>query len=224
LAGLLATGQNAPLLAGEFTLPAGPNRDLVYGKCRECHDLQYVVDSKGLTPDAWSGLLDDMESFGVVLTPDDRQKIQTYLVTYMSSNPPPAPSTKAAAPVDAQQLFIDNCSACHQVNGAGIPGTFPALAKNHDLFLARDFPVMVVLYGMSGKIIANGDAIEGEMPSFGHLTDAQISAILNYVRSHFSNVANTPADMAVLTAKDIKAARSVEKTQQQVFSYRASLQ
>jgi len=209
--------------AAEFNLPQGPNRDLVYGKCRQCHDLQYVVESKGLTPDAWSGLLEDMEGLGVVLTPDERQKIQSYLSTYMSSNPPPAPSIQTAAPADGQALFVTSCSACHQANGAGIKGQIPPLAENPDLFLSKEFPVKVVLYGMEGKIEVKGQPFNAEMPSFGHLSDTQVSAVLNYVRANFGNSAIARSEMKRLTPEDVMQQRVTTLTPQKVLAYRASL-
>ena len=96
----------------------------------------------------------------------------------------------AAAPAlaeDGQATFTQNCSACHQTTGKGIPGAFPALAG--DKFVVG--PIQPV-----AKTVLNG---RGGMPKFaGDLTDAQIAAALTYVRSSWGNAAPpvTAADVA----------------------------
>ena len=86
-----------------------------------------------------------------------------------------------------QSLFMDNCSACHQASGKGVKGAFPALAGTP--FVQGDGPTVaaVVLGGRAG------------MPSFkDDLSDADLSAILTYVRSSWGNKARpvTPAEVA----------------------------
>lgn len=102
-----------------------------------------------------------------------------------------AAATLAAAPAYAQadgaKLFAQNCSACHQLTGKGIPGAFPALAGD------------VLVQGPAigpAKVVLNG---RGGMPTFkGELTNAQIASILTYVRSSWGNqaLAVTPAVVA----------------------------
>jgi hypothetical protein len=49
---LIALGGSA---VSQVELPAGPNRDIVYRKCASCHDLQNLVDTKGLSRENWNG-------------------------------------------------------------------------------------------------------------------------------------------------------------------------
>ena len=91
-----------------------------------------------------------------------------------------------------QSLFNDNCSACHQTSGKGVKGAFPALAG--DPFVQGDAtPVLAtVLAGRAG------------MPSFkDDINDADLSAILTYVRTSWGNKGKpvTPADVAAARAK-----------------------
>ena len=84
----------------------------------------------------------------------------------------------AALAETPEQLFTDNCSACHQKSGLGIPGAFPALAG--DKFVLGD-PVLVagtVLYGRGG------------MPAFkDSLPDPVLADIVTYVRASWGNKA-----------------------------------
>ena len=92
---------------------------------------------------------------------------------------------------DGATTFAENCSACHQPTGKGIPGAFPAL--DGDPFVAGpdDVIAKTVLYGRGG------------MPAFAEeLTDAQIASAITYVRSSWSN--HSPA----VTAQTVAAART----------------
>ncbi len=77
---------------------------------------------------------------------------------------------------------------CHQPDAKGVPGQFPPLAGNTDIFLARDFPARVVLFGLSGRIAVHGQRFNGAMPPLGDvLKDEEIAAVVNYVRGGFGN-------------------------------------
>ena len=77
---LLALGGRA---VSQVELPAGPNRDVVYRKCASCHDLQNLVDTKGLSRENWNGTIDDMVTYGMMITPDEREQVLGYLATYL---------------------------------------------------------------------------------------------------------------------------------------------
>ncbi len=88
-----------------------------------------------------------------------------------------------------EALYQHVCQGCHMPGGVGAVGAarFPALANNKHL-AASGYPVAMVLRGNGG------------MPWFnGTLNDAQIAAVVNYVRTHFGNDykdAVTPAYVA----------------------------
>jgi len=94
----------------------------------------------------------------------------------------------SAAAADGQKIFMDNCAACHRPNGVGVPGAFPALAGSK---IATGDPS-----GPLGRVL-NG---RGGMPSFAQdLSDADISAVLTYVRGAWGNKAK-PISVAQVTA------------------------
>ena len=89
-------------------------------------------------------------------------------------------------------LYADICQGCHMPDGVGAAGgrAYPALARNPKL-AAAGYPLALVVRGRNG------------MPPFGDLlTDSQVAAVVNYVRTHFGNHF---ADE--VTAADAKAAR-----------------
>jgi mono/diheme cytochrome c family protein len=78
---------------------------------------------------------------------------------------------------DGAALFQAICQGCHMPNaqGAAGAGSYPALAHNERLAAAA-YPVITVLKGRKS------------MPPFaGYLSDAQVAAVVNYVRTHFDN-------------------------------------
>lgn len=109
----------------------------------------------------------------------------------------------ALALADGKSLFNDNCSACHQVTGKGVKGAFPALAGSP---LVQGDPKIVTTTVLNGR---------AGMPAFkDDLDDADLSAILTYVRSSWGNKASAvkPADVAKarVAAKAVAKARGLQ--------------
>jgi mono/diheme cytochrome c family protein len=211
--------------ADRIELPQGPNRDLVYSRCRTCHDLQYVVESAGITSDNWEALIEDMGQYGLRIPADERQKIVQYLVTYLGAGGPKAapPSQQVAqTPADGKAVFARQCSACHQAEGTGMAKTFPPLASNPDLFIDRLFPVYVVLNGLEGQATIKGEQYNGVMPPFDHLSDAELAAVLAYVRSAWGNDKLRPAGFVDVDAAAVGKARQKPMKPKEVHAYRAA--
>lgn len=112
----------------------------------------------------------------------------------------PAPAADRAA------AFNSNCSMCHQLAAAGLPGQFPRLAGRAGKFAAtaagRDYLEHVVLFGMAGRITVDGADIVGVMPSFASLSNEDLAAALSYVASlddhgqlHWKDAVFSPADI-----------------------------
>ena len=224
VAALFAT----PCAADEIELPPGLNRDLVYGACRTCHDLQYLTESAGITRDDWDAIIDSMRQYGLRIPPERRAKILDYLGSYLGPNPPPKAVAEAeAGPAKAptgDKLFAEQCVGCHQQNGEGRPREFPPLAGNHDLMRDRLFPAYVLLNGLEGKIMVGPHEYNGQMPPFSHLTDAEIASIVRYIRSAWNNAALRPAKLQPVDAAAVKSARAKPMSPAEVHRYRARLQ
>lgn len=91
-----------------------------------------------------------------------------------------------------EQLFSHICAACHmgQAQGAVGAGRYPALAKNANLESAG-YPILILLHGQKG------------MPPVGQMmSDDQVAAVVNYVRTHFGNNYQD-----AVTAQDVKDSR-----------------
>jgi mono/diheme cytochrome c family protein len=129
------------------------------------------------------------------------------------------------APVVAQDaaeaLFEDNCGACHQSGGVGLPGLAPPLV-DAQLWagLGEEAPKYlagVMLGGLSGTIEAGGQSYIGlVMPTQGELADADLIAIADYVLNDLNQTGLTldPALLAQTRAAipSHKTLRDLRKT------------
>jgi mono/diheme cytochrome c family protein len=126
----------------------------------------------------------------------------TISAALLSSSVAHAQSTSASQPslsagfkffeMSGEDLFANVCRACHMSDGKGAAGagTYPSLADNRNLE-ASGYPVTVVVNGQRG------------MPPFGAMmSDDQVAAVVNYLRTHFGNNYRD-----AVTAEDVKIVR-----------------
>jgi mono/diheme cytochrome c family protein len=119
------------------------------------------------------------------------------------------PAGSGGGAADGAQVYTANCVACHQASGAGLPGVFPPLAGSEWVAAADRVPVNIVLHGVTGKLTVKGGEYNGQMPTFkDKLGDAEIAAVLTYVRSNFGNSAGRIGADAVKAERDAGRERS----------------
>jgi len=95
-----------------------------------------------------------------------------------------------------EKVYNDRCAVCHQANGLGVPGVFPAMKDSPVTMGDLKNHIDVVLNGVSGTA----------MQAFGNqLTDEQIAAVVTYERNAWDN---DVGDMA--QASTVNAMRSEE--------------
>lgn len=96
-----------------------------------------------------------------------------------------------------ESIYASRCSVCHQANGQGLPGAFPAIAGAE---VATTGPIDTHI----SKIV---DGVSGTaMQSFANqLTDKEIAAVITYQRNAWGN--NTGD---VIQASDINAYKTQE--------------
>ncbi|WP_373986863.1 cytochrome c [Duganella sp. BuS-21] len=112
----------------------------------------------------------------------------------------------AGGAADGLQIYTANCVACHQASGAGLPGVFPPLGGSEWVLGADKLPVNILLHGVGGKLTVREVAYSGQMPAFKEkLNDAEIAAVLTYIRANFGNSAGK------IGAEVVKAEREAGK-------------
>jgi len=91
-----------------------------------------------------------------------------------------------------EKVYGANCVACHQANGKGVPGAFPALDGSQMVNGPQDGQVAILLNGKNA------------MPAWkGTLSDTEIAAVITYTRNNWSN----KADDNIIQPAEVLAAR-----------------
>jgi len=104
-----------------------------------------------------------------------------------------------------ERLYKNNCAACHQAEGQGVPGVFPPLAGSPWVVGSEERFVKILLRGLSGPIEVMGNTYNGNMPSYGEnglgWDDRDIHAISTYVRQAWGNGAPPVAEETVAAVR-----------------------
>ena len=97
-----------------------------------------------------------------------------------------------------KSIYTAQCSSCHMMEGEGIAGVFPALAKSPNL-ASKERLVKVILKGVRGPITVGDVTYNGEMTGFT-LSDQEVSDLINFVRNSFGNKAPAVLPKEIQTA------------------------
>ncbi len=127
--------------------------------------------------------------------------LQTAMSEAISTDPKISKMSKELQLERGKRVYMQNCSMCHQLEGQGLAGVFPPLAKSDYLSAQKDQVVKIILRGFSGKIKVNGTAYDGVMPPQDTLSDEQIADVATYIQNSWGN--SGPA----VSKAEVKAAR-----------------
>ena len=97
-----------------------------------------------------------------------------------------------------KSIYTAQCSSCHMMEGEGISGVFPALAKSPNL-ASKERLVKIILKGVRGPITVGDVTYNGEMTGFS-LNDQEVSDLINFVRNSFGNKAPAVLPKEIQTA------------------------
>ena len=90
-----------------------------------------------------------------------------------------------------QSVYEINCVACHQTNGQGIAGIFPALVGSDVVLNNKERNIEILMEGVQGAA----------MNSFSYLSEVEIASVITYTRQSWSN--GEKGDGEVVVPKDI---------------------
>src|SRR6202034_1779117 len=138
------------------------------------------------------------------MTNEDLRAIATYLHTVPGGQgaPQPLPADDRVMQAGAA-IYRDQCSACHGLDGHGVPQLFPSVA---DSSMARSndptTSIRIVLRGARSVATASEPTGPG-MPSYGwQLSDEQVAAVLTYIRNTWGGAASAVSSDAVKKARE----------------------
>ena len=93
-----------------------------------------------------------------------------------------------------EKVYAANCVACHQANGKGVQGAFPALEGSRMVLGPRGAQENIVLNGKPGTAMAPFKAV---------LNDVEVAAVITYTRNAWGN----KAEQNLVQPREVAAAR-----------------
>lgn len=155
------------------------------------------------------------------MTDADLQAIAAYLKTLPADNSQPELKDEQAAQATTQKLtkardltageraYIDNCAACHLVNGKGASNMFPALDGNS--LINADSPhglLATILEGAQTPSVKRAPSVNF-MPGFAdRLSDQQVADLATFLRQGWRN------DAGRVSKSDVAEVREALKKEQ----------
>jgi mono/diheme cytochrome c family protein len=121
---------------------------------------------------------------------NDLKAIATYLKSLPGRQDAAPPHAEASVMHAGEAIYRDTCSACHGLEGKGVPMLFPSLAQS-SLAHAGDPTSAIRLVLRGGRSVATREEPTAPgMPSFGwQLDDAQVAAVLTYIGNAWQTTA-----------------------------------
>jgi mono/diheme cytochrome c family protein len=179
------------------------------GKCARCHNDQTILGNwldyetaaaerweiKRRVWDSWHGtyfkqpmpVANGPESESI--TEPERQLIRDWVESGARRGVAPVYKgnmSKAEKIEMGKRLFTTICAACHQPTGQGIAGRFPPLAGSDFLNADKHRAIKIVVNGLQGELVVNGQHFNNAMPKFP-LNNRDIACALTFVYNSFGN-------------------------------------
>lgn len=82
-------------------------------------------------------------------------------------------------------VYEGNCLSCHMLNGEGLEGVFPPLAKTGRLIDKKRL-VRIIYNGLEGPVTVNGKEYNNQMNPVA-LSEQEVTDVLNYIRNSWGN-------------------------------------
>lgn len=109
-------------------------------------------------------------------------------------------------PVNAVALYETHCAPCHQKDGQGVENIYPPLVGSEWVNGKSEKIVNTLLLGLKGEIRVKNKTYNQIMPSYSFLSDQELAALINYVRSDLFGNLDVP-----VTAIEVSKIRQLAK-------------
>ncbi len=113
--------------------------------------------------------------------------LQAQMKEAIKADPKIVSLTKDIQIAKGKSVYMQTCFVCHQLNGEGIPGQIPPLAKSDYMLADKYRAVRNVLFGQTGEVVVNGKKYNGTMIPLNYLSDEDIANVVTYSLNSFGN-------------------------------------
>ena len=136
------------------------------------------------------------------LEPADVRAMATYLKSLpqvpTDTDPREVPRAPGSVLERGGKLYADHCASCHGDQGQGVPGAYPTLSGNRAITLPVTANlVQIVLHGGFPPATAGQPRPFGMPPFALQFSDADVAAVLTYLRSSWGNKAAPVTELDV---------------------------
>ncbi len=147
--------------------------------------VQYLHGGGSLGAGAPVGPMQEVVGDSLSRLPEsDVQDIAAYLQTGVGAQPDVAPTSGGAPVSEGAVVYAENCARCHGANGEGVSNNFPNLAANQAFSGGPPYDIIAMILGG----FSPWHDEQSNMPAFrATLSDEQIAAVSNYVRTSWGN-------------------------------------
>jgi mono/diheme cytochrome c family protein len=144
------------------------------------------------------------------LTESDLKAMAVYLRSQPSEDDDRETGIRMTAPQKEQlmkqgaRIYRDRCADCHQAKGEGVPRVYPPLAGNEAILMRN--PVNAIRITLNGGFppSTHGNPRPYGMPPFAHvLSDADVAAVVTYIRGAWGNAAGAVSSVEVASARGV---------------------
>jgi mono/diheme cytochrome c family protein len=134
---------------------------------------------------------------------------------YLKDQPESKQSAKTASAASSSLLqagaavYKDECSACHAGDGKGVPNLFPSLAASSNVRSSDPTSLIRIVLEGARSVATSAEPTSPAMPAFAwQLSDAQVAAVLTFVRNNWG------AKAAPVSEDEVRRARSKISSQE----------
>jgi len=146
------------------------------------------------------------------MTLADLRAIAVYLKNQPASNEQHTATAIAANDPTMQAgeaIYVDQCSACHTIDGTGIARLFPSLKGSASVQSSHPETLIHVILEGTRAVATRYEPTAPAMPAFRwKLSDEQAAAVATYIRNAWGNAA------PVVSADNVKSARQATAQRQ----------
>ncbi len=104
--------------------------------------------------------------------------------------------------LDRGRILYAHCAGCHGPSGDGTPGVYPPLRGSPFVTGTVDRLTAILLKGLDGRIVVGDHAYEGHMPAAPIDGDADLAALMTYVRQAWGNAEPPVSEPDVASARE----------------------
>jgi mono/diheme cytochrome c family protein len=167
-----------------------PNRRTGLGGWSRADLIEFLKTGRNAHASA-SGEMGDVVRYSTSqLTDADLDAIATYVSDQPASPAANVKASSAAAIRQGQAIWVDTCSACHRMDGRGVPRFFPPLVQDANLQQSDPTTILHFILGGVRSTPTGAQPTPLSMPSYAwKLNDEQIAAVATYIRNSWGNAA-----------------------------------